>query len=122
MLALAPDGLIRLTFADLCNIPLRQHMIWQDTDLLLELKGLGIKPSLAGFCEWVSDTATPQISIGWAWFLPSTTERAILAPGGVSSNVMLRTQTGYDLGSTKTAELLLAWVTSLDWQGFITSH
>ncbi|WP_158228862.1 DUF4902 domain-containing protein [Chitinimonas sp. BJB300] len=122
MLALAPDGLIRLTFADLCSTPIKQLMVWQDTDLLNELKDWGIKPSIAGFCEWVSETTAPQISIGWAWFLPSTTERPILAPGGVSSNVMLRTQTGYDLGSQKTAELLLAWVTGLEWQGLIARH
>jgi hypothetical protein len=40
----------------------------------------------------------------------------LLAPGGMSSNVMIMSPDGFDLGPTKTDELLRAWLSSQAWQ------
>jgi len=48
--------------------------------------------------------------------LPNSTERHALAPGGISSNLMLRTKTGYDLGPRETTELLSDWISGQPWQ------
>ena len=85
-------------------------------DLYAELVEGGIRPRAAGYCEWISEKIQPRISIGWAWFLPNSTERHALAPGGISSNLMLRTKTGYDLGPRETKELLRDWLSGQHWQ------
>ena len=116
MLTLAPDGLVRLSFNELCSLRLHPCMIWSDDDLRMELSESGIELVDAGYCEWASEMGVPQVSIGWAWYQGEPGQGMALAPGGISSNVMLRSQTGYDLGTGRTEELLQDWLAQLSWQ------
>lgn len=116
--AIAPksslDGYIRLTFETFSNLNFQRKLAWADKDLQQELILDDIPAFCAGYCEWATDD-TPPISIGWAWFEVAD-GRKFIAPGGISSNVMLITHTHYDLGMHKTNELLLGWLSGESWQ------
>jgi uncharacterized protein DUF4902 len=109
------DGYVRMTFDALSNLNFQRKLAWQDEGLQQDLIVDDIPASCAGYCEWATEEAPPQISIGWAWFSLAD-GRTFVAPGGMSSNVMLVTQTGYDLGMHKTNELLHAWLARESWQ------
>lgn len=111
-----PDGYLRLTFTDFCALTIQCHMVWQDSDLLVELREQGITAATAGYCEWVSSRFQPPVSLGWAWFSISPQSGAMLAPGGINCNVMLCADSGADLGAGKTADMLLCWLSSQAWQ------
>lgn len=114
---LTPDGYIRMTFSDFCTLSLKQDIAWPDPSLLEELRGLGVSVESAGYCEWAGDRTIPRVSLGWGWLRHANTAAPVLAPGGISSNVMLRTPNGYDLGAKLTEELLASWLHSQPWQG-----
>ncbi|TPG83196.1 DUF4902 domain-containing protein [Pseudomonas mandelii] len=114
---LAPDGYIRMTFTDFCTLSLKQNLAWPDTALLEELRDLGVCVESAGYCEWAGERTIPRVSLGWAWVRHSHAQPPVLAPGGISSNVMLRNPYGYDLGAKLTEELLASWLQSQPWQG-----
>jgi hypothetical protein len=116
MSVLAPDHFIRMSYKEFSNVTFYQYMAWLDTDLLEELNSLGIEAISAGFCEWASITNCPTISIGWTWFRQSSMGFPFLAPGGISTNLMLRCATGYDLGPRATEELLISWLSRQNWQ------
>lgn len=108
------DGYIRLTFEAFASLNFQRKLVWQDKDLQQELIVEDVPASCAGYCEWATESAL-QVSIGWAWFGVADGRRFI-APGGISSNVMLVTQTRYDLGTHRTDELLRAWLSGESWQ------
>ncbi|MBL8509791.1 DUF4902 domain-containing protein [Chitinimonas sp. JJ19] len=116
MHTLAPDGLIRLTYTELRCVRIHLNMAWSDMDLLSELLQQGVQATDAGYCEYVSDARKPCISLGWAWYLYDPSGGIMLAPGGISSNVMLRCEAGYDLGAIQTGRLLESWINEYDWQ------
>lgn len=120
---LARDGYVRITFAEFCALSMRRHMVWQDVDLRTELCEQGIEAVAAGYCEWVSLHYRPQVSLGWAWFKSAPGSSVMLAPGGISANIMLCTDNGQDLGTQHTADLLLGWLSSQSWQqDILTLH
>jgi hypothetical protein len=108
------DGYIRLTFDAFSRLSFPQKLVWEDKSLREDLIESCIPAFRAGYCEWATD-ATPQVSLGWAWFGLADGQK-FLAPGGISSNVMFVTQTNYDLGMPKTNELLCAWLARECWQ------
>ncbi len=123
MFALNVDGYIRLTFSELCALSMQQHMVWQDSDLRKELCEQGVQASVAGYCEWVSSHFSPQVSIGWAWFRTASCAAIMLAPGGISCNIMLCSKAGVDLGARQTADILIGWLSSQSWQqDILTLH
>jgi hypothetical protein len=69
----------------------------------------------AGFCEWIDDSTPTPVSVAWAWFRAEEDGPLMIAPGGVSTNVMLVAD-GRDLGVAKSNELLRAWLSQLFWQ------
>jgi len=89
-----------------------------DMGFLHELRSQTIPARTAGFSEWVSET-NPSISIGWGWFVHSDSERMLLAPDAVRSNVMLIDMQGYDLGAQKTANLFSSWLNAFEWQSAV---
>jgi hypothetical protein len=89
-----------------------------DSDFQHELLAQTIPTKTAGFSECRSDT-TPAISLGWGWYIHSHSDRLLLAPEAVRSNVMLIDQYGYDVGAAMTAGLLAAWLTIFDWQAWV---
>lgn len=111
----SPDGYVRLTFPQFTHLAFPHKLAWEDRTLCEELLIEDIPAFRAGYCEWATDHVSAQVSIGWAWFC-FTDERKFLVPGGVSSNVMLLTETQYDMGPLKTSELLQTWISSQRWQ------
>ncbi|WP_168170856.1 DUF4902 domain-containing protein [Rhodanobacter sp. C01] len=114
------DGYIRLTFDAFSSLHFRRKLAWEDKDLQQDLIVEDVPASCAGYCEWATDGALP-VSIGWAWFGVADGRRFI-APGGISSNVMLVTQASYDLGTHRTDELLRAWLSGESWQNDEIEH
>ncbi len=121
---LSPDGYIRMQFACLAKLSLVHLYSDSDSDFLQELKVQTVSARIAGFCEWQSETE-PAVSLGWGWFIHSQSDRMMLAPDPVRSNVMLIDAQGYDLGQRQTANLFYAWLGEFDWRntvgGFLNS-
>jgi hypothetical protein len=110
------DGYIRLTFSTFLAIQFDHRLAWLDNDLRNELVLEDVPAFRAGYCEWVAAAGPPQVSVGWAWFALSNDGQVFLAPGGISSNVMVVNSRGHDLGMRKTDALLHAWLSSHPWQ------
>lgn len=108
------DGYIRLTFDTFTRLTFRHKLAWEDFDLKHEFRDDFFPVCRAGYCEWATGGSN-AISVGWAWFAGSDMEMFI-APGHVNSNVMFVTPKHYDLGASKTSELLRAWLSSHPWQ------
>jgi hypothetical protein len=117
------DGYIRITFDTFSSLNFHRKLAWEDRELQEDLIVEDIPACCAGYCEWATDETPHQISVGWAWFSLAD-GRILVAPGGISSNVMLVTQTSYDLGMHRTNELLLTWLSGESWQpnGLDPSH
>ncbi|WP_236181709.1 MULTISPECIES: DUF4902 domain-containing protein [Pseudomonas] len=110
MQSLAPDQLIRLSYAELSSVTFQPSLAWVDTCLTAELKEIGLPVACAGYSEWESHDFAPKLSIGWAWFKASFSGKVFIAPGGISCNIMLRSTRGYDLGAHTTQEMILLWL------------
>jgi hypothetical protein len=109
------DGYVRMTFEVFTGLEFTLRKSWEDGTLTDDLRCEGIEARHAGYCEWQTD-ATQAVSMGWAWF-ERPDGRLAVAPGGISTNVMLVTpKTSYDLGQAKTEELLQAWLDGERWQ------
>lgn len=115
---LSPDGYIRLQFACLAGLHLVHLYSDSDPDFLQELKAQTVSARIAGFCEWQSKTE-PTVSLGWGWFIHSQSDRMMLAPDPVRSNVMLIDAQGYDLGQRQTANLFYAWLGEFEWRSTV---
>jgi len=112
------DGYVRMSLQRLCELPFVAQQVFVDEDMLKDLQHQDVPAVRAGFCEWADTTLGVNISIGWAWFSPTQVAdlNVMLAPGGISTNVMLTAADGRDVGRTKTNELLVAWLTGRDWR------
>lgn len=108
------DGYIRLTFDAFTRLTFWNKLAWEDFDLKHEFCDEFFPVCRAGYCEWATGEGD-AISVGWAWFAGSGKE-IFIAPGHVNSNVMFVTPKHYDLGASKTSELLRAWLSSHPWQ------
>jgi len=112
---LSPDGYVRMPLATLDALSF-DHLFSQcDDEFLQELCAQTVPAAVAGFSEWKSRT-DPAISLGWGWFVHSRSQRVLLAPENVRSNVMLIDARGYDLGPVQTANLFRLWLDGLSWQ------
>lgn len=116
---ISPDGYIRLRLSSLDALPFVHLFSESDDGFLAELQSQTVPARCAGFSEWVSETI-PPVSIGWGWFIHCDSERMMLAPDGVRSNVMLVDMHGYDLGMEKTARLFGAWLNAFEWQPVVS--
>ena len=110
------DGYIRLTFQRFCTLQFSERLMINDDDLRNELLEQNVPAFGAGYCDWLDVSTSVQVSVGWAWFVTARHAQQLLAPGGLSSNVMLTSPDGNDLGTAKTDELLNAWLSSQRWQ------
>lgn len=109
------DGYIRITFDAFSSLDFRERRAWEDPELCDELVQEDVPAFHAGYCEWATERLPDQVSIGWAWFR-SADGRTLLAPGGISSNVMFVAGGFHDLGPHRTHELLQSWLTGEPWQ------
>lgn len=107
--AYSRDGYIRMTFEAFTSLALRKHFSYEEPEILAELIEEGLPALRAGYCEFISELDAAIMSIGWVWY-DTQDGQNYRAPGHINSNVMLISQSGYDLGSTKTVELLCAWI------------
>jgi hypothetical protein len=110
------DGYIRLTFQRFCRLSFTQRMTITDDDLRCDLLAQDVPAFSAGYCDWIDISTPVQVSVGWAWFMTDQGAPQLLAPGGMSSNVMITSVDGTDLGPAKTDELLKAWLSNQAWQ------
>jgi len=117
---MSPDGYIRLRLSSLSMLPFVHLFSESDADFLRELRAQTVPARSAGFSEWKIDT-NPPISIGWSWFVHSESDRMLLAPDAVRSNVMLIDMQGYDLGPQKTSSLFGAWLNGFEWQRVVST-
>lgn len=108
------DGYIRLTFDAFTRLTFRHKLAWEDFDLKDEFREELFPVCRAGYCEWATGESD-AITVGWTWFADADGE-IFIAPGHVNSNVMLVTPKHYDLGASKTSELLRAWLSSHPWR------
>lgn len=107
------DGYVRLTFDAFIRVTFGRKSSWEDSELASELRADDVPAAQAGYCEW-STQGRVVVSLGWAWFQSAQGPRFV-APGGVSSNVMLVTPMHYDLGAQRTAVLLRSWLSGVNW-------
>jgi hypothetical protein len=115
-IARCTDGYVRLQFSTFCDLPFEQRSLIPDDDLRDELLAENLPVSTAGYCEWADASSPVLISVGWAWFTTEAFGTKYMAPGGVSSNVMLISRDLADLGMQRTQELLTAWLVGTSWQ------
>lgn len=108
------DGYIRITFDAFSSLNFQRKLRWEDEGLRQDLIVDDVPAFCAGYCEWATEGKPDQVSVGWAWFALAD-RRTFIAPGGISSNVMLITPTGYDLGMRRTSKLLHAWLSGETW-------
>jgi hypothetical protein len=109
------DGYVRLTYLQFCDLRFSKRCAVSDDDLRRELLAQDIPAHCAGYCDWLDDSTAVQVSVGWAWFSAADYAPRIMAPGGMSSNVMLICPDGSDLGPATTDELLRAWLSTRIW-------
>ena len=109
------DGYVRLPLSSLMALSFTHRVAWLDNELLNELRAENVPALEAGYCEWNTADAQ-QVSLGWAWFTVCANGVTLLAPGGISSNVMLIDAKSRDMGANQTESLLRAWLASLEWQ------
>lgn len=119
VLAISPDGYVRLSIEQLSSLPMIHLASFQDPEFQDELASQAIQCKTAGFCECRSDT-TPAISFGWGWYVHGLSDILLLAPDPVRSNVMLIDKYGYDMGNVATAGMLSAWLGLFNWQSWVT--
>jgi hypothetical protein len=117
---MAPDGYVRLRLENLNTLSFSHLFSQNDSDFLQALRAQTIPASAAGFSEWTSNT-NPVISLGWGWFIHNQSNRMLLAPDGVRSNVMLVDACGYDLGPFKTSSLFCMWLSAFEWQDAVST-
>lgn len=109
------DGYVRLPFSDLSRLSFLHLCSENNEEFLQELRAKKIPARLAGFTEWKCDSMLP-VSIGWAWFVHDCSDKVLLAPDPVRSNLMLRDAQGYDLGPRNTSEILAVWLHGFSWE------
>ena len=80
-----------------------------DPELLSELIGQAIPSRIAGFCEWVSDTA-PVVSVGFDWHINDEPNRVAILSNAPRTNLMMVNAKGYDYGPQRTSRFLLTWI------------
>lgn len=108
------DGYLRLTFAALTRLAFINKLAWEDAELVHEFCAESIPARRAGYCEWDTGGKNP-ISIGWTWF-EIADGNICISPCCVNSNLMLVTHKNYDVGASKTSELLRAWLSGVAWK------
>ncbi|TAN07853.1 MAG: DUF4902 domain-containing protein [Rhodanobacteraceae bacterium] len=108
------DGYVRLPFEALAGLEFGRKVAWEDADLAGELQAEGLPAVRAGYCEWET-AGTTVVTIGWTWFAGARGS-FFIAPGCVNSNLMLVTPKNFDLGASRTSELLRAWLSGVKWQ------
>lgn len=123
ILAIFPDGYVRLTFKELQQTSLVHLVSGLDEETTDLLRVGAFFAEITGYTEWVSNT-TPAISIGWDWILQSSQlgELYYKRTCEPRNNLMLVDAHQGDLGYAKTATLIEAVVDQLNWGNEVKNY
>nr|WP_235366441.1 DUF4902 domain-containing protein [Burkholderia pseudomallei] len=112
------DGYVRLSLPQLARVSLAPICAAADDQILSELWDLGIGALRAGYCEWIDAHGAAPTTLGWSWFVD--VERIWrIVPDSLTSNLMIISAKGYDVGPANTRQCLLNWLTKFDWRGLL---
>ena len=111
------DGYVRLQESALAALQFVHVDSALDSGLLAELRTEGVDANSAGYTEWhhARSASTPQITLGWDWYVDRASGALLVAWGDIRSNVMCTDPRGLDLGMAYTAQALLRRVAGLNW-------
>jgi hypothetical protein len=117
------DGYVRVPLHALAELPLVHVSSGLDPSLLIELRTSSIDARIAGYTEWerALRAGAAHITIGWDWYIDSTTGAFIIAWGDVRSNVMGVDRAGADIGMQTTAAVLSRRLARLNWPTAVAS-
>ena len=108
-------GYIRISYAQLQQVHLVHLISGVDEDGPPGAGSASITV-ICGYTEWISQDGR-VITIGWDWqMLPEGRGRHLERVSLPSSNLMLQSPVGTDLGHCTTAALLATFVDSFNWQ------
>ncbi|WP_144152497.1 DUF4902 domain-containing protein [Paraburkholderia sp. BCC1885] len=112
-----PDGYVRVPEFMLTRLTLAHVSSGIDEGLLADLRADAIDALDAGYTEWqgVIPPLTPQVSVGWDWYIDATSGAFLIAWGDVRSNLMGVDRSGTDLGMDCSARALVHRLMHLNW-------
>jgi hypothetical protein len=109
-------GYIRMSYDQLQTISLVHLVSGVDEDGPLGAPDSASSTAISGYTEWISQGGL-VITIGWDWqMLPENRGFHLKRICSPSSNLMLQSPTGDDLGPQKTAILLETFIDAFNWQ------
>lgn len=116
------DGYVRISESAIPLLALRHLSSGLDHDLLADLRRATVDALIAGYTEWQctgrllgSANGIACLSVGWDWYVESTSGALLLAQGDVRSNIMAIDDKGVDQGMERTAQALGRGLARLDW-------
>jgi hypothetical protein len=117
------DGYVRMPLHTLAELPLVHVSSGLDPALLVELRTSSVDARLAGYTEWerALRAGAAHITVGWDWYIDSTTGALLIAWGDVRSNVMGVDRFGADIGMEPTAAALSRRLAQLNWPSAVAA-
>ena len=115
-------GYIYLTVDELCAGALVHLISGVDQECPLRIATGATATAITGYTEWISQ-GERILTLGWDWQMHTIGDAVRLQRvGPPSSNLMLQSPSGRDLGHARTVELLNAYVDAFDWQHATLGH
>jgi len=115
-------GYIYLTVDELCAGALVHLISGVDQECGLACAAGATATAITGYTEWVSQ-GERILTLGWDWQMQAIGDAVFLQRvGPPSSNLMLQSPAGRDLGHAQTVALLNDYVDGFDWQHATLRH
>jgi hypothetical protein len=113
---MSDTGYLYLTFSELQAIKLSHLISGMDEDGDAHVPDAAVVTAITGYTEWIGN-AKRTITIGWDWqMLRDDVNLRLRRVSDPASNIILCNAAGVDLGQSKNAALLSAFIDSFDWQ------
>jgi hypothetical protein len=113
---MSDTGYIYLTFAQLQEVCLVHLISGMDEDGGPDQLDAAVATAITGYTEWISE-GNVTITIGWDWqMLPDKKTIRLYRVSEPSSNLMLQSANGIDLGPKKTTILLETFIDGINWE------
>ena len=113
---MSDTGYIRTTFAQLQQVRFVHLVSGIDEDGPPDAAESASSTVICGYTEWISQGGM-VITIGWDWqMLPEGRGCCLKRISPPSSNLMLQSPSGVDLGPKRTAVLLETIIDNFNWQ------
>lgn len=114
------DGYVRLPLPQLALLSLTPICVDVDDAILSEIWDLKIAALRAGYCEWAETHLWAAVTLGWSWFVDIQNTMRIV-PDSITSNLMITSIEGYDLGPLDSKTCIQNWIATLDWPTRVTA-